>query len=320
MSETSNGTHGPTSLAVLSRLDDTAKMTIPGQPATRHAGTKPLLALRKPRNVRALAGHILLVSAGILVGFIVFVVFLSSFPQAREQVGLQRHFKTLLGNAQASIGGVIRPGTPVARIDIPALGVHQIVVEGTNADQLRKGPGHLPVSPLPGQIGNSVLAAHAIAYGGPFGDLRRLHDGDVIRTLTGQGSFTYRVTGHKAVGPSDIGPMRATPDNRLTMITASGLLASHRYVVTASLVGNPQLAPPGRPNVVSGAETGLAGGGGAGPALALWLEALLVGIVVTAIAYRRLPRSSSYLITTPVLLGLLWLLYSTLGRLLPATL
>ena len=59
--------------------------------------------------------------------------------------------------------------------------------------------------------------------------------------------------------------------------------------------------------------------GGAGLALGLFLGVFLVVAGLTVVAYRRLPRWSSYIITTPILLASLWLLYSTLGRFLPAT-
>jgi sortase A len=254
------------------------------------------------------------------MGFVLFVVFLSAFSESRAQSGLQRHFATMLADAQAPVGGTIRMGTPVARLDIPAIGLHQIVVEGTGADQLRKGPGHVPVSPLPGQAGNSVIAAHALAYGGPFGSIGSLRPGDTVRVLTGEGQSTYRVTGKVTVGGADRQPFRATRDDRLTLVTSANIWGSSRTVVTARLVGKAQPAPAGRPTVLRPSQSGLAGGGGIGPALALWLEVLLAVAAVTVFAYRRLPRWSAYVITTPIVLAGLWLVYMTLGRLLPGTL
>ena len=278
------------------------------------------VALRRVAGVRGWIGSILIVWAAALIGFVLFVVFLSAFSESRAQSGLQRHFASILANAQAPVGGRIATGTPVARLDIPAIGLHQIVVEGTGADQLRKGPGHVPVSPLPGQAGNSVIAAHALAYGGPFGSIGTLRAGDTVRVLTGEGQVTYRVTGKVTVPASDTRLFQATRDNRLTLVTSANLWGSSRTVVTARLIGKPQLAPAGRPTVLHAAQGGLAGGGGAGPALALWLELLLVVAVITVVAYRRLPRWSAYVITTPIALAGLWLVYTTLGRLLPATL
>jgi sortase A len=271
-------------------------------------------------GVRGKVGLGLLSICAALLGFVLFVYFFSSFPEARAQAGLQRAFKYQLANSLAAVGGAIPGGRPVARIDIPRIGLDQIVVEGTTADDLRKGPGHLPVSPLPGQIGNSVIVAHANAYGGPFGDLGSLRPGDRISLLTGDGPSTYVVTGHRLISADNTAPFEATPQNRLTLVTSSGLFATSRYVVTASLSGKPYKAPDGRPKILAGSQTGFAGGGGATLALFIWVEVAALAAAATLLCYRRLNRWSSYLITTPILLAVLWLLYATLGRLLPATL
>ena len=52
-----------------------------------------------------------------------------------------------------------RPHTrasPIGDIRIPVIGINQVVVEGTNTPDLRKGPGHYTGTPLPGQNGNAV--------------------------------------------------------------------------------------------------------------------------------------------------------------------
>lgn len=273
-----------------------------------------------PTELRRLAIQLLFTFSVVCLGFLLFVGYLSAFPQKRAQSGLQRALATRLSLVRAYIGGKIPSGTPIARIDIPRLGLHQVVVEGTSADQLRKGPGHLSVTPLPGQPGNAVLAGHNVAFGGPFSGIDHLRPGAHVEVLTGQGSFTYVVTGHQLVKSSDVNPFGATPDNRLTLVTAANLSASNRWVVTAALSGDPQPAPTGRPTVLSSREGGLVGQHGVLPALALWVEVLLLSAVGTVILYRMLPRWSSYLITTPVVLAVLWLVFTNLARLLPATL
>jgi sortase A len=200
-----------------------------------------------------------------------------------------------------------------------AVGLHQVVVEGTGADQLRKGPGHLPVSALPGQAGNVVLAAHRLALGGPFRHIDQLRSGARVVLTTGQGVFTYRFTGLRKLPASDISPLKASRDNRLTLLTADGIWATHRLIAVASLEGSPQPAPPGQPDTLAASDGGLVGQRGALPALGLWTEVLLIVAVATVIMYRRLARWSSYLITTPVVLVAVWLTFENLIRLLPAT-
>ena len=43
------------------------------------------------------------------------------------------------------------PGDAIGKIEIPAIGVSEYVVEGTDTGNLRKGPGHYPDTPLPGE-------------------------------------------------------------------------------------------------------------------------------------------------------------------------
>ncbi len=62
-------------------------------------------------------------------------------------------------------------GDPVGEIRIPAIGLDQVVVEGTNTNDLRQGPGHYIGTPLPGQGGNAAIAGHRTTYGHPFYNL-----------------------------------------------------------------------------------------------------------------------------------------------------
>jgi sortase A len=256
----------------------------------------------------------------LLLGFLLFTFVLSGFIEARGQAGLERGVAVRLTDARAAIGGVVKAGTPVARLDIPAIGVHQVVVEGTSSDQLRKGPGHLPTSPMPGQVGNVVLAGHRLAWGAPFRNLSRLHGGDVIHLVTGQGSFTYRVKGRPEVRPASvISPLQATTDNLLTLLTSANLESSKRLVVIAELLGKPLPAPAGRPSVVRSLDDGLTAQHSALPALLFYVAVLLLCVVASIWGYRHYPRTTMYLITTPVLLAAVWLVYLNLGRLLPST-
>ena len=124
---------------------------------------------------RAVA-HTLLAFAALLGGFLVYVFGLSSLTAARAQAGLERRFEKPVVDGKAPSGGRIAYGTPVARLDIPSIGVHDIVVEGTTATLLARGPGHLPVSPLPGPSGNAVRSDTA-ALAKTFSAISSLRDG-----------------------------------------------------------------------------------------------------------------------------------------------
>ncbi len=56
-------------------------------------------------------------------------------------------------------------------IQIPKIGLNQVVVEGTGEDDLSKGPGHYLGTPLPGEEGNVGIAGHRTTWGRPFYNL-----------------------------------------------------------------------------------------------------------------------------------------------------
>jgi sortase A len=99
-------------------------------------------------------------------------------------------------------------GDATARIQIPTIGVDKIVVEGVSLRDLKKGPGHYPNTPLPGQEGNAAIAGHRTTYGAPFHRLDELNPGDEITVTTVQGEFTYEVTETLIVSPGQVEVLR----------------------------------------------------------------------------------------------------------------
>src|SRR5205085_1071336 len=93
----------------------------------------------------------------------------------------------------------------VAQLRIPKIGLDSIVVNGVGRSDLRKGPGHYPDTPLPGQRGNAAIAGHRTTYGAPFGNLDQLAPGDSIIVRTLEGVFEFRVAQKPlVVDPSDL--------------------------------------------------------------------------------------------------------------------
>src|SRR5205085_929008 len=74
----------------------------------------------------------------------------------------------------------IKPGQPIGRLRIKAIGVNKVVVEGTTTDILPKGPGHYPAQPLPGAPGTVAFAGHRTTYGAPFKHVNELKKGNLI--------------------------------------------------------------------------------------------------------------------------------------------
>ncbi len=136
-------------------------------------------------------------------------------------------------------------GDALAEIRIPRIGVTKTIVEGVSTDQLKKGPGHYPGTPLPGQAGNASVAGHRTTYGAPFNRIDELELNDLIYVTTLQGSFVYRVSEQLIVSPSDVWVLDPSEDNRLTLTTCHPKYsARERLVVVAELIGEPAASDP----------------------------------------------------------------------------
>ncbi len=131
-------------------------------------------------------------------------------------------------------------GDPVAKIEIPKIGITRTVVEGISVPQLARGPGHYPSSPLPGQKGNVAIAGHRTTYGQPFHNIDKLEAGDQIITTTIQGKFVYEVTGLEIVKPNEVRVLEDQGDNRITLIACHPKYSlKERIIAHGILVGSP---------------------------------------------------------------------------------
>jgi sortase A len=131
-------------------------------------------------------------------------------------------------------------------ITIPKIGAKFYYVEGTSRDDLKKGPGHYPGTPLPGTIGNAAIAGHRTTYLHPFADIDKLNPGDdiIIMTLAGT-TFDYQMYEQRIVVPTEVSVVANTPGRAeltLTSCTPKGS-ASHRLVVKARLVASKSAKP-----------------------------------------------------------------------------
>ena len=243
-------------------------------------------------------------------------------------------------------------GDAVAILKIPKLGVEKTVVQGVSLNMLKKGPGHYPSTPMPGQPGNAAIAGHRTTYGAPFFRIDELEAGDPILVTTRQGRFEYQVSEKRVVRPSETAVLKPTEDNRLTITTCHPRFsASQRLVVIAVLKGEAAELPPVPTTVppttavttpgettVPGAgttststteaprslealeagEEGLSGANAAnGPAVAWGVAAAAVWLL-TWLAGRRWRRWPAYLLGTPVFLAVLFVFFENFSRLLPA--
>jgi sortase A len=143
-------------------------------------------------------------------------------------------------------------GSPVARLRIERMDLDVIVIEGARTSDLENGPGHFPESPMPGRLGNAVVAGHRTTHGAHFGRVDELQLGDrMVVDVPGYGTYTYVVTGSEIVEAGDYGRVVPTRDpTRATLTLVSchpKWTARQRIIITGELLANespPPLAPP----------------------------------------------------------------------------
>jgi sortase A len=126
---------------------------------------------------------------------------------------------------------------PIARISIPKIHVKRTVVNGTGTAALRKGPGLIESTEMPGLGGTTGIAGHRTTYGAPFHDLDRLRTGDTIAVGTLYGNFIYRVERRRIVQPTETWVLERIGRDRLVLSACHPLYsAQQRLIVFASLV------------------------------------------------------------------------------------
>jgi sortase A len=125
---------------------------------------------------------------------------------------------------------------PVARLRVPAHGIDQIVLAGTEGASLAFGPGHLDGTPLPGEPGNAVLAGHRDTS---FRFLSGIRPGELLLLETSDGRLVrYRVEGTSIVFEDDPSVAGQAGGAALTLVTCYPFDAVRpgtrlRYVVRA---------------------------------------------------------------------------------------
>jgi sortase A len=274
----------------------------PGQPV--RPARRPL-----PRGI----GVGLILLGVFLLGFVGYLYGLSAIQEARAQ---SNSFTTLRNQLAQQIAplGPARPGTAVAILNIPAIGIKDmVVVEGTSPENLQLGPGHVRDTPLPGQTGVSEIIGRRATFGGPFASLTNLRRGAKLTVITGQGTAHYTV-----VARGDSGHLVEDPaPNRLLLFTScSAFIPTSYCYLDADLTSAPQPDPGGRPAITS-AEVPLGGDSGALVLSMIWGMALVLVSAAGTVAASRWSPWLAYLAAAPAALAVLWNLYQSLAALLP---
>jgi sortase A len=251
--------------------------------------------------------------------FVAFLLVLSPLQQSRAQDVLYTQFRSELDAATAPFGvDPITPGHPVALLEIPSIGVRQVVVEGTSSRDLRDGPGHFRLTVLPGQLGTSVIFGRSTTYGGPFENLTSLQPHEAVQVTTGQGVFSYQVEDVRHQGDPQPPTLGADQSRLLLVTTDSGTLGAQSTVyIDALLTSQAAVTPPRTAVLVPSYENEMASDPSAYLPLALWLFALVGAAAFAAWGMTRWGKAQTWVIGLPLLLVALWGASDSAAMLLP---
>jgi sortase A len=152
------------------------------------------------------------------------------------------------------------PGDAIARLYLPAIGKHWVVVEGVDLDDIRYAPGRYPTGAMPGQIGNFAVAGHRNPA--TFWDLDKVGNGDAIVVETRDTWYVYSVTETLIVSPTAtevVAPVPGEPGAEptramLTLTTCNPKWDNYeRLIVHAELIDQqPRTGDDERPAVLGG--------------------------------------------------------------------
>ena len=296
---------------------------IPKPPKRMPRSLQPLAPLTQ---TQVLTRALLTIVAALLLAFLVNLMVLSHLQHFVSQQQLTDAYRAQLaaGTAPVSEGAfddtLLPDGAPVAIIDIPSIGVNEVVVEGTSSADLKAGPGHRRDSVLPGQQGMSTIMGRASAYGGPFSRIQELAPGDTFTVLTGQGVQTFEVIGVRYAGdPSPLSP--GAGQSRLVLETARGpwFMPTGVARVDAQLVGDAEPAGVRQTTyrTLPREDLELATDTTTVWALIFALQFFVVAEIAAVWSYRRIGAQKMWVVFVPVMFLAGLLVADQVTRLLP---
>jgi LPXTG-site transpeptidase (sortase) family protein len=268
---------------------------------------------------------VLAIVAVLSLSFLIELTLLGNLRHDRDQSRLFTRFRIELAKGIAPVGSVsdaktpLALGTPVALLEIPSLQLREIVVEGTSSDPLMSGPGHRRDTPLPGQVGTSVIAGRRATYGGPFRSIDQLRAGDKITVTTGQGKNSFVVLGARHAGDL-LPPTLIRGHGRLILVTTGGpsLWPTDVLRVDAELTSAAQPRPAQLPaQALLAAEAAMAGDRSALLGIVGWSVLLVAAAIATVWVRFRAGLWPAWVIGVPVLVTLGLLVTDEIAAMLP---
>ena len=154
--------------------------------------------------------------------------------QAEQARRFEQELKETNPPRAKSSGVTVSEGSPLGRIEIGAVGMTTMILEGTEEETLRRAVGHIRGTPLPGKGGNVALAGHRDTF---FRRLRDIRLNDEITLTTLNGAYRYRVDSTRVVEPEETDVLKNHGADTLTLVTCYPFnfvgSAPERFIVRA---------------------------------------------------------------------------------------
>jgi sortase A len=162
-----------------------------------------------------------------------FAAYRPTYRADRADLAAERH--TIASDA-ARFRRDAERGQAIGRIAIGRIGLRMVIVNGTDHESLKQGPGRDLRSFMPGQNRLVYIAGHRTTYLAPFSHIDAIRPGDAIRIEMPYATFVYRAAGHRVVAATDMSVLRS-PKHELLELQACHprFFATHRYIVYARL-------------------------------------------------------------------------------------
>jgi sortase A len=205
--------------------------------------------VRKPLSALILKwfGIACLMAAATIAGYIGWLLWGTGLTTTAAQHDLRQGFQHVVNTKpiteapQPGSAGLPLRGSAYGELIIPRIDFDMIVVQGTDEESLKKGPGHYPDTADPwdtkGRVG---IAGHRTTYLHPFFDLNQVQPGDTITLQTARGAFTYTVT-KNFVLPADTAGVVLDQTKAPTLVLTTcnpRYSASERLIVEADRVSS----------------------------------------------------------------------------------
>jgi sortase A len=137
----------------------------------------------------------------------------------------------------------LKDGEAAGRIRIRKIDADYVIVKGTHAPALRKGPGIYEHTPFPGAPGTTGIAGHRTTYLAPFRHIDKLGPGDDIEVDMPYATFHYRVQKRQIVTPDSIWIIRRRPYDRLVLSACHPLYSAAKRIVVFARLASVQQRP-----------------------------------------------------------------------------